>query len=177
MPTTLSPHKHYADHNHQQCIDTALATARQLCSKKAVNLTPLRQRVLTVILQSHEPCGAYSILETLATAAEPGTKPAPPTVYRALEFLLDQQLIHRITSLNAYIACCRPARSHQGHFLICQLCRQALELNAVNISNAIDTAAKEQGFTVASESLEVFGTCADCHRQQDTKINEYAPSN
>ena len=171
MPTIIPPHKHYADHNHQQCIDTALATARQLCSKKAVNLTPMREQVLTVILQSHEPCGAYSILETLATAAKPGAKPAPPTVYRALEFLLDQQLIHRITSLNAYIACCRPARSHQGHFLICQVCRQAVELNSTDISEVINSAAQKQGFAVAHEGLEVFGTCAECHKQFETKIS------
>jgi Fur family zinc uptake transcriptional regulator len=171
MPTIIPPHKHYAGHNHQQCIDTALATARELCNKKAVNLTPIRERVFTVILQSHEPCGAYRILETLATAAKPGTRPAPPTVYRALEFLLEQQLIHRIPSINAYIACCRPARSHQGHFLICQLCRQALELNSVDISNAIEAGAKEQGFTVARESLEVFGTCAECQKPLETKIS------
>jgi Fur family zinc uptake transcriptional regulator len=171
MPEPAPPLHHEPTHNHQQCIDTALASAKQLCIKKSVNLTPVREQVLTIILQSHQPSGAYSILDTLAEAAEPGAKPAPPTVYRALEFLLDQQLIHRITSLNAYIACCRPARSHKGHFLICQVCRQAVELNSTDISEAINSAAQKQGFAVAHEGLEVFGTCAECHKQLETRIS------
>jgi Fur family zinc uptake transcriptional regulator len=171
MPEPAPPLHHEPTHNHQQCIDTALASAKQLCIKKSVNLTPAREQVLTIILQSHQPSGAYSILDTLAEAAEPGAKPAPPTVYRALEFLLDQQLIHRITSLNAYIACCRPARSHQGHFLICQVCRQVLELNGVTVSEAINTSAKELGFAVDCEGVEVFGICAHCRHQHETSTS------
>jgi Fur family zinc uptake transcriptional regulator len=171
MPEPAPPLHHEPTHNHQQCINTALASAKQLCIKKSVNLTPIREQVLTIILQSHQPSGAYSILDTLAEAAEPGAKPAPATVYRALEFLLDQQLIHRITALNAYIACCRPARSHQGHFLICQLCRQVLELNGVAVSEAINTSAKELGFAVDREGVEVFGICAHCRHQHETCIS------
>lgn len=162
----------YQPHNHQLCINTALATAKQLCSKNSAKLTSIREQVLTIILQSHSPCGAYRILEMLASAEDPPCKLAPPTVYRALEFLLEHGLIHRIASLNAYIACCRPARKHQAQFLLCQRCEQAMELNADEISSAIMDSAKELGFAAADPCVEIFGLCPECLAKEPARHDE-----
>ena len=99
-------------HDHSQCVDSALADADALCARQGVRLTALRRRVLELVWQSHKPLGAYDILGTLSE--EDGRRAAPPTVYRALDFLMENGLIHRIASLNAFIGCVRPEHSHQG---------------------------------------------------------------
>ncbi len=105
-----------ADHDHGHCVATALDAAASLCQRRRARLTPLRRRVLELVWRSHEPQGAYDILDTLG---ERGRRAAPPTVYRALDFLLGQGLIHRIESLNAFVGCRDPDTPHAGQFLIC----------------------------------------------------------
>ncbi len=152
-----------AAHDHRRCIDKALAAAEQICYKNSVKLTPVRKQVFTIILQSHRATGAYTILEALAKALPAGaSKPAPPTVYRALAFLQSNRLIHRLASINAYIACCRPARNHESYFLICQHCHNATEIPGENISAAIARQAGMEGFKVRREHVEVLGVCTNC---------------
>src|SRR5919204_1424092 len=94
-----------ASHDHDSCIDRALDRAAQLCEERGARLTALRREVLALVWRGHEPVGAYAILEALRRS-HPGA--APPTVYRALDFLIEHGLIHRIESLNAYVGCSRP---------------------------------------------------------------------
>ena len=147
-------------HDHQRCISTALQAAEQLCGSKGVRFTELRRRVLELVWQSHRPLGAYDILDTLSR--EDGRRAAPPTVYRALDFLLEQGLVHRIASLNAFVGCSSPAHRHQGQFLICRNCHEATELDQPRIHRAIADSAAELGFTVEAETVEVAGLCARC---------------
>ena len=93
---------HVSPHDHQSCIQQALDTAANLCEQRGLNLTPIRRRVLEIVWRSHEPIGAYQILAELAKERD---KAAPPTVYRALDFLIDAGLVHRIESLNAFGGC------------------------------------------------------------------------
>lgn len=147
-------------HDHRHCVNSALEGADALCALKGVRLTALRRRVLELVWQSHKPLGAYDILATLS--AEDGRRAAPPTVYRALEFLLENRLVHRIASLNAFIGCNRPDQPHQGRFLICRHCRNAIELESRAIGEAIAAAANSVGFTVEGETVEVVGLCMQC---------------
>lgn len=149
-----------APHNHQHCVDSAMATARAICQRRERRLTPIREAVLTIVWSSHKPIGAYGILERLA--ADQSKPPAPPTVYRALEFLLETKLIHRIASLNAFVGCNDPDHYHEGHFLICQGCSVAIEMESPAITAAIDTAAKRQQFAVTGQCVEVAGFCRQC---------------
>ena len=107
-------------HDHRHCVTNALDDAKTICSERGARLTPVRQRVLEIIWQSHRPLGAYAILEVLA---KEGHSPAPPTVYRALEFLLTHGLVHRLSSLNAFIGCTRPGHPGAGQFLLCHRMR------------------------------------------------------
>ena len=147
-------------HDHDHCISDALAAARALCQSRGVRLTDLRLQVLELIWQNHKPLGAYTLMEMLAKANT--RRVAPPTVYRALDFLLEQGLIHRINVLNAFIGCPSPSTKHQSHFLICRACGIAIELNHPALSQQIIKVAQEAGFTIMSQSLEVSGLCANC---------------
>lgn len=153
-------HNINTQHDHQHCIDEALHSARELCQQRQLKFTKIREQVLVTIWASHKPVGAYAILEELAKEAL--RRPAPPTVYRALDFLLDNGLIHRISSLNAFVGCNEPAHTHQGHFLICRHCQVAIELDTQLIYPAISAAAGQQSFEVDTASLEVVGSCAHC---------------
>jgi Fur family zinc uptake transcriptional regulator len=158
----------YQHHDHRLCIDEAMATARQICVNNGLRLTPLREQVLTFIWQSHRPLGAYDLLALLAEqTAGDQRKPAPPTIYRALDFLQAHGLVHRISSLNAYIGCCRPARDHSSQFLICRQCKTTVEIADERIRHSIQTTAQEAGFQRESECVEISGLCPNCQGQAD----------
>jgi Fur family zinc uptake transcriptional regulator len=141
-------------------VHSALAEADALCAKQGLRLTTLRRRVLELVWQSHKPLGAYDILAVLSD--EDGRRAAPPTVYRALDFLLENGLVHRIASLNAFTGCNHPTHAHQGQFLICRLCHAAIELQHPAISNAVVDAAAGVGFAVEGQTVEIVGVCAGC---------------
>lgn len=147
-------------HNHRQCIRSALSSARELCRERGARLTPLREQVLELIWQSHRPLGAYHLMDELGRAAT--RRVAPPTVYRALDFLLEQGLIHRINALNAYVGCPSPEHQHANHFLLCRTCGVAVEIDSAPIAERVEQNAEAAGFEIEQLSLEVTGLCPDC---------------
>lgn len=149
-------------HDHSRCVAGALAAADRVCRRDGARLTTLRRRVLELVWQSHQPLGAYDILGRLSI--EDGRRAAPPTVYRALDFLLEHGLIHRIASQNAFVGCNQPDQAHQGCFLICRQCQTAIELRQPAIDAAIGAAAATVGFAVEGQTVEVTGLCAACRR-------------
>ncbi len=132
------------------------------CVRRGVRLTPLRKRVLELVWQSHKPLGAYDILEVLSR--EDDRRAAPPTVYRGLDFLLENGLIHRLASLNAYIGCKAYIVADEGYFMICKKERNnAYELAQHSaIDTAISSEAQQMGFTVETQMVEILGICAAC---------------
>lgn len=109
----------YQPHNHAACIQGAMQHAQALCDKQNTRLTPIRKQVLTLIWQSHKPLGAYDLIELVSSN---GKRTAPPTIYRALEFLQGMGLIHRLATLNAFIGCAIQKDHQAGCFLICTHC-------------------------------------------------------
>ncbi|WP_027136320.1 Fur family transcriptional regulator [Geminicoccus roseus] len=159
---TTPHHDHDHDHDHQHCVADALARADLVCSRNGGRLTEIRRRVLEIVWASHRPVGAYDILETLS--AERG-RVAPPTVYRALDFLVGQGLVHRIDRLNAFIGCPRPDEPHSSAFLLCRACGQVAELEADALDQALAAIARDRGFTVESRTVELAGLCVACAGQ------------
>ena len=151
-----------AGHDHESCKKSRLDQAEEVCRNRELRLTPLRRRVLEIILESHEPIGAYAILARLAEEGKEG----PPTVYRALDFLMAHKLIHRVASLNAYVGCVLPGQPHSGQFLICRSCRVLVELNDAGIDVAIQRSARKAGFSLEEQTLENFGVCPNCIGRQ-----------
>ncbi len=154
-----------ARHDHGACVREALTTAVRLCAKRDARLTPLRRRVLELIWRGHAPVGAYDLLARLSGKTR---QAAPPTVYRALEFLRAQGLIHRIESLNAYVGCVHPEGAHGGQFLICSDCGSAAEVHDPRVDAAVARRAKELGFAVRRKTIEVEGVCPPCQRRQES---------
>ena len=147
-------------HDHSHCVSHALSTAETLCEQRGLRLTALRKRVLELVWASHKPLGAYDILAVLSETD--GRRAAPPTVYRALDFLLEHGLVHRIASLNAFVGCNHPGEVHQGQFLICRSCHTAVELQRSNIDTAVLASAQSVGFAVEGQTVEIIGLCATC---------------
>jgi len=155
MPSPFPPERH----DHKACITTAMAQARAVCAEQGGRLTPQRQHVLELVWQEHKPVGAYELLERLR---EEGVKAAPPTVYRALEFLLAHGLIHRIESLNAYTGCNAPGTPHHGQFLVCSQCQRVAELDEAAINDQLDESARRLGFAIERQTVEICGLCPSC---------------
>src|ERR1700746_2579031 len=139
-------------HDHESCVDNALDRAATLCAERGARLTDLRRDVLAMVWEGHDPFDAYHILDALKRR-HPGA--APPTVYRALEFLSEQGLIHRIESLNAYVGCDRPDERHGSPFLICERCSARVELDDPATAAAVARRAGDLGFAVARQTIEV----------------------
>lgn len=154
----------YQNHDHQHCIDTAVGDARDLCAERGVRLTAQREQVLRLVWQSHKPLGAYPLMDMLASIT---TRPvSPPTVYRALDFLSEQSLIHKIHSLNAFVGCASPGSRHQSHFLICRCCQIAVECGSEELNGALARTASTAGFVAEQQSVEVLGLCPACKDTQ-----------
>ena len=148
------------DHDHGRCAADALAHAEALCAQRAQRLTPIRRQVLEVLLGSHKPLGAYEIIER---AGGKNARPAPITVYRALNFLRGQGLVHRIESRNAFVACVNNhANDDLVVFLICERCGEVGEASATTVAENLKTAARAAGFTPKTPVIEIGGVCAHC---------------
>lgn len=150
----------YQHHDHHRCLNAALQQARNLCNARQLRLTPIRELVLQAIWQSHRPLGAYKIIEQLAAAS--GKRVLPPTVYRALDFLLEVGLIHRLATLNAFIGCPFPDSVHSDFFLVCRECGSVAECSAENVNQSIAATAERAGFVVESQTVEILGLCTPC---------------
>lgn len=146
------------EHDHQGCIARALRRAEILCRQREQRLTAIRRRVLELVWRQHKPIGAYQVLELL----QRDSRTAPPTVYRALDFLQQLGLVHRIASLNAYIGCAHPGAPHDGQFLICESCQSLAELDVPTITSAIEESAAKSGFATRRQTVEILGLCPNC---------------
>ena len=148
-------------HDHARCTAETLSHAEAHCAARGERLTVMRRRVLEVLAASHQPLGAYEIMERVGGEH----RPAPITVYRALDFLRAAGLVHRIESRNAFLAC---THNHGDDplvvFLICETCGAVGELPAGPLASALGAAAREAGFTPRLSVIEVTGTCANCRR-------------
>ncbi len=149
----------FARHDHAHCISDALHQAEAHCRAQKLHFTPVRRRVLEILLQEHRALGAYEILDVLASE---GLGSQPPVIYRALEFLVGHGLAHRIEQMNAYTACAHPGQSHVPAFLICRICKAVAEAETELAQGRLGDAARIAGFTIERIVVEAEGLCPDC---------------
>ena len=137
-----------------------VALAMSLCSARGAQLTELRRQILELLWESGRPAGAYELIEALKLR---DSRPVgPPTVYRALEFLMSQGLVSKIESRNAYVPCAHPERQHDCLFFICTNCGSAVELEDQRLECLISENAALIGFRPTRRVIEVEGTCTSC---------------
>lgn len=151
----------FAPHDHSRCADDLMALAQSRVAAQGLRMTPVRQRTLEILLESHQALGAYDVLERLAAS---GFGHQPPVAYRALEFLTEMGLAHRIRRLNAFAACMHPGEAHAPVFLICRACHALAEAPGALVGQALDKAAATLGFAVERQTIEALGLCPACQK-------------
>jgi Fur family zinc uptake transcriptional regulator len=140
-------------------VDRVLTRAEALCRERGVRLTEQRKTVLRLLCASDKPLSAYELLDRMRGVLK---NPAPPTVYRALDFLLGQGLVHKLESLHAYIGCTHPDHPHASQFLICDGCGEVTEVEDAGVAESLLAAGQARGFCAKRPIVEVLGTCARC---------------
>ncbi|GAA6158630.1 MULTISPECIES: Fur family transcriptional regulator [unclassified Ruegeria] len=149
----------FRQHDHTHCVQTALAQAEAKCKAKRLQFTPVRRRVLEILLEKHKAMGAYEILAVLSTE---GMGSQPPVAYRALDFLVQNGFVHRIEQLNAYAACAHPTHDHVPAFLICRACKAVAETETELTQGRLGAAANTSGFQIERVVVEAEGLCPEC---------------
>ena len=150
-------------HDHAACISEGVARADALCVEEGVQFTPVRKRVLELLLQAHRAMGAYQILDQLR---EDGFKHQPPEAYRALDFLVARGFAHKIEKLNAFIACAHLGLHHSPAFLICRRCASVAETRVDETRGPLSDVANSAGFVIEKAVIEAEGICPNCLTDQ-----------
>ncbi len=145
-------------------VDHRLEEAAALCRARGQSLTPLRRRVFEIVLEADRPLGAYDVLDILARDRG---RVAPPTVYRSLDFLLEQGLVHKVLSVNGFVACSAAARPHAAELFICRRCGNAVEVVRKRADRQLEETAAGLDFAIESVVFEVRGLCRDCRGKVD----------
>jgi Fur family zinc uptake transcriptional regulator len=158
-PADPAPDPAFGAHDHAHCASDALERAEAVAQAAGARLTPVRRRVLEILLEDHRALGAYEVLRRLAAE---GFGNQPPVAYRALEFLVEHGLAHRIQRLNAFAACTHAGADHAPAFLICRVCATVAEADAKAARKALDTEAAALGFIVERSTIEALGLCPAC---------------
>lgn len=149
----------FQTHNHAICVSDAIKQVEKLCREQSLRLTPVRRRVLEILLEEHKALGAYDLLDRL-NAENLGSQ--PPVVYRALDFLMSNGFVHKLQRLNAYVACGHLNDAHTPVFMICQSCNSVAEADIGENLGPIDKAADAVGFSIEHQVIEADGLCPAC---------------
>lgn len=157
------PEVAFARHDHAHCAADVMGRAEALAGAQGARLTPVRKRALEILLEEHRALGAYDVLQRLSAE---GFGNQPPVAYRALDFLVEQGLAHRIQRLNAFAACMHPGEAHAPVFLICRQCNAVAEAEASPVRAALDAAAEGLGFAIERSTVEALGLCPRCQGGQ-----------
>ena len=145
--------------SHKSCIKEALTKAKIICDQRGVKLTKLRETVLKLIWKNHSYVKAYDLLEDLKKI---DSSAKPPTIYRSLEFLLENGFIHKIQSLNAFVGCSHPNEHNKCYFLICKECQNIEECHSENINKFVQSTSSNNNFSANQVTLEISGICQEC---------------
>ena len=140
-------------------MEKSIQAAEQYCQENGLNFTPVRRKVLEILLQKNTAIGAYEILDLLREA---GFKNQPPVAYRALEFLVQNGFAHKIEQLNSFIGCMHPGKDHSPAFMICRNCDSVSEEEALTRNFSVSQIAAKAGFTVEKAVIEARGLCHSC---------------
>ena len=140
-------------------MENSIQEAEQYCQENGLNFTPVRRKVLEILLQKNTAIGAYEILDLLREA---GFKNQPPVAYRALEFLVQNGFAHKIEQLNSFIGCMQPGKDHSPAFMICRNCDSVSEEEALTRNFSVSQIAAKAGFTVEKAVIEARGLCHSC---------------
>lgn len=158
-PTAPQTPLGFQQHDHDHCVERSLLAAEERCREAELRFTPVRRKVLEILLREHKALGAYAILDMLREA---GFASQPPVAYRALEFLTEHGFVHKIERLSAFVACAHPGENHSPAFMICRVCDAVAEAHAAPAKGILGHAARAAGFHIEKTVVEAEGVCPDC---------------
>lgn len=145
--------------NHDSCINDSIAQAELICNEKNIRFTDLRKKVFLIILQNHQPAKAYDVLDQLQ---KDDASAKPSTVYRTLDFLMENGIIHKLHSSNSYVACSHPEKHNRCYFLICNNCNEIKECCDENLTKAVNDVTDGLHFEAQNTIIEISGVCEVC---------------
>jgi Fur family zinc uptake transcriptional regulator len=153
-----------------------LDRAAAICERRGANLTELRRHVLGLVLDAASPTGAYELLDRLRQTRRGA---APTTIYRTLDFLLEQGLVHRVERLSAFVGCIAgctadpdgESHTHAAQFLICRDCGRVIEMQDHHVSAVLARAARDVGFSISSATIEAEGLCSTCRASASARTD------
>ncbi|GAA6193290.1 transcriptional repressor [Phaeobacter gallaeciensis] len=149
----------FTHHDHSCCIQNTVDVADKHCKQAGLQLTPIRKRVLEILLEEHRALGAYEILDRLR---QENLGSQPPVAYRALDFLVKNGFAHKIERMNAFVACTQPGEVHTPVFMICRECDTVAESASELSKSQLGRTAKDLGFTIERIVIEAEGLCPNC---------------
>lgn len=132
------------------------------CEAHQIRLTPLRKKILGLLIDAKQPMTAYSVLDALRKSKP---KAQVMSVYRVLDYLCTSGLVHRIENLNAFIPCRHLFERHTSQWLICEKCGDTEECALPIFSKGIDAIEEQSGFTVNNSTIELIGLCKSCQKE------------
>jgi len=150
----------FIKHNHDECISSGISKLENHCKNFNLQLTPIRKYVYEILLKNHKAVGAYQILDILSKS---DFSSKPPVAYRALDFLIKEGFVHKIESLNAFVACSHAGEKHSPTFLICKNCWEIVEARAASATKDVINTAKKVNFKIEKSILESTGLCPNCN--------------
>lgn len=153
----------FRSHDHAACAGDVQSRVAQISAERNLRLTQVRQRVLEILLEAQRAVAAHEILDQLA-AEEFGSQ--PPVAYRALDYLAERGLVHRISRHNAFAACLAPDHAHNPVFLICESGDQVHEMTGFNVAAVLSETASALGFRLTCATIEALGICPDCQKAE-----------
>lgn len=149
------------NHDHRKCSKKVIQNAEETCLKFSLNFTPIRKKVLEIISSNHKPSRAYDLLEKLR---DDGFCDKPPTIYRALDFLIENKIVHKLNTINAYIACFGEESEEISCFLICEICQEVEEFQNKNLTKVLINIGKKRGVKIKNLNLEIGFKCKECKK-------------
>jgi Fur family zinc uptake transcriptional regulator len=148
-----------SSHNHNKCIEDSFEKAKEICNKNGLRFTDLRQKIFSIILQNHQPSKAYDVLSILQKE-DSSAKPA--TIYRALDFLIECGLLHKLHISNSYVVCSHPLKHNRCSFLICNECNEVQESCDKDLATEVDNIGSKNNFKIEYVAIEIRGVCSSC---------------
>lgn len=144
---------------HQKCVKNTVEQAKEICLKNGLRLTEMRERILEIIFEDHGAVKAYDVLKKLKNH---GISDKPPTIYRALDFFIENKIIHKLHSINSYVVCSHLGVCSDCHFMICKKCNKVEECCGEELAQIITNISKKTGFAIDDSNVELVGLCEGC---------------
>ena len=144
-------------------LKASISRVVEICKSNNLGFTDIRKQVFEIIVKKNKPIKAYEILDEIRNIS--GKPSHPPTVYRAIDFLIENGFVHKLNSINSFVGCFHPKAHEECYFLICKKCNLYQECCDDSLKDRISKTAEHKNFLISNTTLEIEGHCLDCSQK------------